>query len=160
MSHNTEWKLAKEAKPSVPLSISRLELSLLYLPHIFYSFYTLPHQKYRMSSFPTERPPQSISIFRNQNIFTGNHATKLKWENWERTSANTDFRSRTFGPRIDVGFIGPIKFLSDLTVGPTYFAKSAKGQKKTLHEICVQGFLRFSDSNKPSQSVSLTYELA
>ena len=24
----------------------------------------------------------------------------------------------------NVGFIGPVKFLSDLTVGPTYFAKS------------------------------------
>ena len=32
--------------------------------------------------------------------------------------------------------------------------------RKTLHEICVQGFLKFSDSNKPSQSVSLIYELA
>ena len=32
--------------------------------------------------------------------------------------------------------------------------------EKTLHEICVQGFLRFSDSNKSSQSVSLIYELA
>ena len=32
--------------------------------------------------------------------------------------------------------------------------------EKPLHEICVQGFLRFSDSNKPSQSVSLIYELA
>ena len=30
----------------------------------------------------------------------------------------------------------------------------------TLHEICVQVFLRFSDSIKPSQSVSLIYELA
>ena len=30
----------------------------------------------------------------------------------------------------NVGFIGPIKFLSDLTVGPTYFAKSD-------HAICL-----------------------
>ena len=35
-----------------------------------------------------------------------------------------------------------------------------KRTEKTLHEICVQGFLRFSDSNKPSQSVSLIYEFA
>ena len=31
--------------------------------------------------------------------------------------------------------------------------------EKTLHEIFVQGFLRFSDSNKPRQSVSLIYEV-
>ena len=31
---------------------------------------------------------------------------------------------------------------------------------KSLHEICVQVFNRFSDSSKPSQSVSLLYELA
>ena len=35
-----------------------------------------------------------------------------------------------------------------------------KRTEKTWHEICVQGFLRFSDSNKPNQSVSLIYELA
>ena len=35
-----------------------------------------------------------------------------------------------------------------------------KRTEKTLHEICAQGFLRFSDSNKPSQSVSLIYEFA
>ena len=35
-----------------------------------------------------------------------------------------------------------------------------KRTDKTLHAICVQGFLRFSDSNKQSQSVSLIYELA
>ena len=35
-----------------------------------------------------------------------------------------------------------------------------KRTEKTLHAICVQGFLRFSDSNKQSQSVSLIYELA
>ena len=35
-----------------------------------------------------------------------------------------------------------------------------KRTEKTLHEICVHGFLKFSDSNKPSQSVSLIYELA
>ena len=33
-----------------------------------------------------------------------------------------------------------------------------KDRKKTLYEICVQDFLRFSDSNKPSQPVSLIYE--
>ena len=32
--------------------------------------------------------------------------------------------------------------------------------EKTLHEIFVQGFLRFSNSNKPRQSVSLIYEVA
>ena len=35
-----------------------------------------------------------------------------------------------------------------------------KSTKTTLHEICAQVFLRFSDSNKPSQSVSLIYEFA
>ena len=30
-----------------------------------------------------------------------------------------------------------------------------KSTETTLHEICVQFFLRFSDSSKPSQSVSL-----
>ena len=35
-----------------------------------------------------------------------------------------------------------------------------KRTETTLHEICVQGFLRFSNSNKTSQSVSLIYELA
>ena len=35
-----------------------------------------------------------------------------------------------------------------------------KRTEKTLHETRVQVFLRFSDSNKPSQSVSLIYELA
>ena len=35
-----------------------------------------------------------------------------------------------------------------------------KSTETTLHEICVQVFLRFSDSSKPSQSVSLIYELA
>ena len=35
-----------------------------------------------------------------------------------------------------------------------------KSTETTLHEICLQVFLRFSDSNKPSQSVSLIYELA
>ena len=34
-----------------------------------------------------------------------------------------------------------------------------KSTEKTLHEIRVQGFLRFSDSNKQWQSVSLIYEL-
>ena len=35
-----------------------------------------------------------------------------------------------------------------------------KSTNPTLHEICVQAFLRFSDSSKPSQSVSLIYEFA
>ena len=37
---------------------------------------------------------------------------------------------------------------------------SEKSTDTTLHEICVHVFLRFSDSSKPSQSVSLIYELA
>ena len=37
---------------------------------------------------------------------------------------------------------------------------ATKAQKKPLQEICVQVFLRFSNSSKPSQSVSLIYELA
>ena len=60
--------------------------------------------------------------------FTGNHATKLKRENRERTSVNTNFQSRTMADiwsDKNIGFIGPNKFLSDLTVGPTHFAKSA-----------------------------------
>ena len=35
-----------------------------------------------------------------------------------------------------------------------------KSTETTLHEMCVQVFLGFSDSSKPSQSVSLIYELA
>ena len=35
-----------------------------------------------------------------------------------------------------------------------------KSTEITLHEICVQVFLTFSDSSKPSESVSLIYELA
>ena len=35
-----------------------------------------------------------------------------------------------------------------------------KSTETTLHELCVQVFLRFSDSSKSSQSVSLIYELA
>ena len=35
-----------------------------------------------------------------------------------------------------------------------------KSTERTLHEICVQLLLRFSDSNKPSQSVLLINELA
>ena len=35
-----------------------------------------------------------------------------------------------------------------------------KSSETTLHEVCVQVFLRFSNSSKPSQSVSLIYELA
>ena len=35
-----------------------------------------------------------------------------------------------------------------------------KRTETTLHEICVQVFLGFSNSNKSSQSVSLIYELA
>ena len=35
-----------------------------------------------------------------------------------------------------------------------------KDRKKLYMKYCVQGFLRFSDSNKPRQSVSLIYELA
>ena len=35
-----------------------------------------------------------------------------------------------------------------------------KSTETTSHEICVQVLLRFSDSSKPSQSVSLIYKLA
>ena len=35
-----------------------------------------------------------------------------------------------------------------------------KSTETTLHEICAQVFLRYSDSSKPSQSVSFIYELA
>ena len=35
-----------------------------------------------------------------------------------------------------------------------------KSTEITFHKICVQVFLRFSDYSKPSQSVSLIYELA
>ena len=37
---------------------------------------------------------------------------------------------------------------------------SDKSTETTLHEICVQVFLRFSDSSKPGQSISLIYEFA
>ena len=35
-----------------------------------------------------------------------------------------------------------------------------KSTETALHEICVQVFLTFSDSSKPSQSLSLIYEFA
>ena len=35
-----------------------------------------------------------------------------------------------------------------------------RSTETTLHDICVQVFLRFSDSSKPGNSVSLIYELA
>ena len=35
-----------------------------------------------------------------------------------------------------------------------------KSTETTLHEICMHFFLRFSNSSKPSQSVSLIYELS
>ena len=37
---------------------------------------------------------------------------------------------------------------------------ATKAQKKTLHEICMHVFLRFSYSCKPGQSELLIYELA
>ena len=46
------WVRAKVVR----FSIAGLEFSLLYLPHTFDSFYALPHQKYRPSSFSTEQP--------------------------------------------------------------------------------------------------------
>ena len=72
--------------------------------------------------FPRNSP--SIKIF----TFTENHATELKRGNPERTSVNTDIWSWTMADiwsEKNVGSIGPVKFLSDLTVGPTYFGKSA-----------------------------------
>ena len=35
-----------------------------------------------------------------------------------------------------------------------------KSTETTLHDICVEVYLRFSDYSKPSQSISLIYELA
>ena len=35
-----------------------------------------------------------------------------------------------------------------------------KSTETTLHEICVQVFIRFSNTSQPKQSVSLIYELA
>ena len=35
-----------------------------------------------------------------------------------------------------------------------------KSTETTLHEVCVHVFLRFSDSSKQKQSVSLIYEFA
>ena len=112
------WVRAKVVR----FSIARLEFSLLYLPHTFDSFYTLPIRSIERPLFPRNSP--SIKIF----TFTGNHATELKQGNPEWTSVNTDIRSWTMADikcEKNVGFIGPVKFLSDLTVGPTYFAKSA-----------------------------------
>ena len=80
------WVKAKVAR----FSISRLEFSLLYLPHTFDSFYTLPHQRYRPSSFSTERPLSKYFNLLNQNFtFTGNDTSKLKRGNRERTSVNS-----------------------------------------------------------------------
>ena len=35
---------------------------------------------------------------------------------------------------------------------------SDESTERTLHDICLQVFLRFSDSSKPGQSVLLIYE--
>ena len=101
--------------------------------HTYDSFYALPHQKYWPSSCSTEQPLHQILTF------TGNHATELKWGNPERTSVNIDIRSWTMADiwsKKNVGFIGPVKFLSDLTVGPTYFAKSVTDRyiQRNLYE--------------------------
>ena len=47
-----QWVRAKVVR----FSIARLQFSLLYLPHTFDSFYALPNQKYRPSSFSMEQP--------------------------------------------------------------------------------------------------------
>ena len=130
------WVKANVAR----FSISRLEFSLLYMPHTFDSFYTLSHQRYRLSSFSMERP-LSISI---NFTFTGNNASKLKRGNRERTSVNSKKSAPDNGGRWsekDVGFIGPITFLSDLTVGPTYFAKSAMHIFLTNHCLLIHHFM-------------------
>ena len=79
------WVQAKVAR----FSISRLEFSLLYLPHTFDSFYTLPHQRYRPSSFSTEQRLQSIVVLNQNFTFTRNDASKLKRGNRERTSVHS-----------------------------------------------------------------------
>ena len=71
----------------------------------------------------------SLEVFQSRKnqifTFTGNHATKLKRGNQERTSVNTDSRYRPGQWHIqciwsekDVGFIRPSKFQSDLTPDP------------------------------------------
>ena len=90
------WVKAKVAL----FSISRLEFSLLYLPHTFDSFYTLPHQRYRPSSFSMERP---LSKYFNQFYFHRKRGFKTKTR-----KPRTDIGKlekvgpgqwRTFGPR-------------------------------------------------------------
>ena len=117
------WVKAKVSR----FSISRLEFSLLSLPHTFDSFYTLPNQRYRPSSFSMEQP---LSKYFNQFYFHRKRRFKTKTRKprtdigkLEKVGLGTmaDFWSEK-----DVGFIGPITFLSDLTVGPTYFVKSAQ----------------------------------
>ena len=67
--HTEHWVKAKVAQ----CSMSRLEFSILYLPHTFDSFYTLPHQKYRLSSFFPWNDPLEVGI-KFFLTFTGNHA--------------------------------------------------------------------------------------
>ena len=65
-----------------------------------------------------------------------NQATELKRGNPERTLVSTDIWSWTMADiwsEKNVGFIGPVKFLSDLTVGPTYFTKSVFSASLAIH---------------------------
>ena len=71
------WVRAKVVR----FSIARLEFSLLYLPHTFDSFYALPYQKYRPSSFSTEQPLHQNFHFHRK----------------------TRYRTKTRKPRMDIG---------------------------------------------------------
>ena len=74
----------------------------------------------------------------NQNFtFTGNDASKLKQGNREQTSVNSKKSAADIWSEKDVGFIGPITFLSDLTVGPTNFAKSEKVRYSSVHAVYI-----------------------
>ena len=130
------WIKAKVAR----FSLARLEFSLFYLPHTFDSFYTLPHQKYQLPSFSKEGPLKVIQLGIKIFSFNGNHTTKLKRGNRERTSVHTDIWSRTMADiwsEKNVGFIGPIKFLSDLTVGLTHFVKSASSRNLNVAVVHI-----------------------
>ena len=71
------WVRAKVVR----FSIAPLEFSLLYLPHTIDSFYALPHQKYRPSSFSTEQPLHQNFHFHRK----------------------TRYRTKTRKPRTDIG---------------------------------------------------------
>ena len=58
----------------------------------------------------------------------------------------------------DVGFIGHIKFLSDLTVGPTYFAKSGYTEMWSEENIDVPWHSYQNGNDKKNSMSELSYQ--